>query len=214
MTTPGGSARELLAALRAGGMTQADIARATGVSPRMLRFVQAGQKPGTAYVGALQQLATQGRVTTPPPVRAQRVRAAGGGTVPAPVARPVAPAPTRGRFGTQTTFVAGGRGRVVEVTAPASNGAGRDQARAAVLDAVRRAAQGKRRVSFIVTDRNGVRVTLGAKGGYRAGDVLRRMRQTVTAGVIDPLGWLADEAEALDRYEFEGPVTAVAVTVF
>jgi hypothetical protein len=214
VTAPGGqTAQALVAALRDGGMTQAQIARATGVSARMLRFVQAGQKPGTSYLPALQQLATQGRVTTPPPVRKQRVRAPGGVTVPA-APRPVKPAPARGRYGRQTTHVAGGKGTVDEITAPASNGKGRDQARADVLDIMKRAAQGRRRVAFVVEDANGVRVTLGSKGGYRASDALRRMRATVHGGVIDPLHWIDTEAASIDRYAFEPPGVHYVVTVF
>jgi hypothetical protein len=217
MTTPAGSARELLAALRAGGMSQADIARATGVSPRMLRFVQAGQKPGTAYVGALQQLARVGRVDTPPPVRAQRVRAPGGGTRPAPVERQRPAPPTRGHFGTRTTHTGGGRGRVVEVSAPASEGKGRDDARGAVYAAVQSAARGGRRVAFTVDYSDGTRRPLGSKGGYDASTALRRMRATQgkRALAFDPFAWLDAEGDAHAYAVAAGAViTGVHVIVF
>lgn len=214
VTTPGGTARELLAGLRAGGMRQADIARALDVSPRMLRFVQAGQKPGTLYIDALSQLATRGRVETAPAHRTQRVRAPGGATVPKVSTRP--PAPSRGAFGTRTTFVAGGKGRVVEVSAPRSEGKGRDAARAQVLAATRSAARGGRRVAFVVEYSDGTRATLGAKGGYRAGAALRRMQgATGPGGVIDPFEWLTDEVDGT-RYApgLGAVVVGLSVTVF
>lgn len=218
MSTPaagaGAAAREVLGRLLQ-NMTQPELFAATGITPRMQRKVLKAATPGTgaAYLPALRQLATDGRVRKLPPVRQQMVRAPGGAKVQAP-ARPVKPAVVRGRYGTTVTQVASGRGKVIEISAPASNGAGRDKARGDMLDALQRAAKGKRRVAFIVEAKDGTRVTLGARGGYAAGDALRRARATVTAGVVDPLGWIDAEAEGIDRYAFDGPGVLYVLTVF
>lgn len=60
------TSRELLQALRADGQSMTAIAAALGRSPRLLRFIANGDKPGTNLTAALDDLYRSGRVRTPP----------------------------------------------------------------------------------------------------------------------------------------------------
>ena len=184
MTTPGDAAA-LIRQLRAAGITQTDVARAVGRSPRFLRFIEQGQKPAPAEVQrALGDLLHTGRVLMPAARRAQAVRAPGGATV-TPPHRPAA----------QPVMFTGGGGRVVDVDL-GSTSSSRSAGNGELYRIVQRAAMGRRHVSFVVTFRkdDGSRgtVPLGAKGGYLANWVLAQVK---AQGSFDVLRWLLGQLE-------------------
>lgn len=79
------------------------------------------------------------------------------------------------------------------MTAPRSEGSGRERARQGLLAALRRAARsqrgGRKNVRFRVTLQNGTTVEVGAKGGYAVSKALARSRSEGD----DPFAWLAGE---------------------
>lgn len=193
----GRTAADLIAVLRGRGLKQAEIAQELGRSPRAIRAVEKGEKPGTAYVAALEQLVDKGRLTSPPPRR----RNAAGGIVPVRAPRgstektvtPEEPKkPRRGTFAEGTTYLAGG-GRIHEVNVPKTGRAGREKGRHALIEKMRSIAKGQahrtRRVHFRVHLANGQDVPIGDKGGYRVSDVLDRWHGEGD----DPLAWADDE---------------------
>lgn len=206
------SVAEMVANLRAYGLTKAEIAGELGRSVRMVTKIERAETSGELYRPVLSELYEQGRRTSPRPPRRRAasgeliaVRAKGGGTAPpAPAGPEVDPGvseqapgytptytepPKRGRFSTAMTYLTGG-GRQVEVTAPKSNGSGRQLAEAELQDEMKRAAQGKRRVKFSVEWSNGRVMEIGGRGGYNASDVNARSRSEGQA----PFQWLANES--------------------
>lgn len=220
--TPSGApetAADLIAALRAYGLSRAEIARELNRSPRMIAKVERGESPGSHYLEALHELHQHGRLRNPPPRR----RNAAGDIVPVraradheeALVVPVEPKRHRGAFAVDTTFLPH-RGRIVDVAIPRSEGMGRERARQAILEAARSAAkgqaQGTRYMRFRLGLSNGRSVEVGAKGGYRVSDVLSRSRDEGD----DPLVWLADQrAEQYD--DLDDPnvkITHVEITVY
>jgi transcriptional regulator with XRE-family HTH domain len=219
------TAADLIAELRAYGLSVSEIARELGRSPRMIRKVVQGQSSGQLYVPALNELVQTGRTQAPPERRRGRdgelvrVRAPRGATEPtrrpqedtgaAPAGGagqpPTAPTGRRGRssvqseparqpgtFSDSTTYLPGGV-RQHTVTAPRSEGTGREKARQGLLGALRRAARsqqaGRKNVRFRVTLQNGTTVEVGAKGGYAVSKALARSRSEGD----DPFAWLSGE---------------------
>lgn len=98
------TARQYLLDLHYGqGIPYAEIARRLGRSPRLLRFVAAGQKPGRNLTPALRELAATGQVTAEPqrrttaagqPARVRSRRGTPSVVPPAPRAQPT-PTPAR-----------------------------------------------------------------------------------------------------------------------
>lgn len=165
-------------------MTQVEVARELGVSSRMIRHVIAGTK-GANLTGALEQLATRGRVSEPPPRRTQRVRAPGGTTRQVTAAAP--PSGPR-RFGVETTYTRGGK--LVAMSIPRSEGVGRQTARQAITDELYRGVHGRReRLRFTVRLANG-RTVRWAQHGQSARAAARSARLTYGG---DGLGWLAGQ---------------------
>ncbi|GAB3472242.1 hypothetical protein AB1207_24220 [Kineococcus endophyticus] len=220
------SPAELIGSLRQYGMTVTEIARELGRSPRMVRKVVRGESTGETYRQALTELHTTGSTQTRPARRRDRqgravpVRAPRGAE--APVVRPEdaestassSPATARGgrgTFTTRTTYLQGGA-RQIEVNSPRSEGAGRERGRREVLDALRRAARGRRRVSFTANYSNGRGVQIGGKSGYNASDALRRSRHEGN----DPYAWLSGEsAHRYEDIDVDGVVlTGVTITVW
>lgn len=213
------TAAELIAALRAYGLSRAEIARELNRSPRMIAKVERGESPGTHYLDALHELHQHGRLRNPPPRR----RNAAGDVVPVrakagqdeALVVPEEPKRKRGAFGVETTFLPH-RGRIIDVNVPRSEGVGRERARQAILDAARSAArgqaQGTRYMRFRLGLSNGRSIEVGGKGGYRASDVLSRSRDEGD----DPLEWLADQ-RAVEYVELDDPgvkITNVEITVY
>lgn len=183
--------RELLAQLRAAGLTQRDVEARTGMSPRYQRFVASGAKSGEHYRSAFDRYLSTGLPSPAPRRRTStgELAAVRGGRRPA---ERVAPAPvTPGALGVSTRDYAGGRGRIVSVGLPASEGPGRVQGRAAIYDAILRAAYGRRRVAFTVHTRDGRALQVGQHGGYRAGAVTSGVRLDPANG--DVLRWIVEQ---------------------
>ncbi|WP_380161880.1 hypothetical protein [Kineococcus sp. R86509] len=219
------SAADLIANLRAYGLSVSEIARELGRSPRMIRKVVQGESSGQLYVPALNELVQTGRTQAPPArrrgrdgelvrVRAPRgaaeptrrpqedtgaAQAGGAGQTPAPPpggrgrsSASTGSAARPGTFSDSTTYLPGGV-RQHTVTAPRSEGSGRERARQGLLGALRRAARsqrgGRKNVRFRVTLQNGTTVEVGAKGGYAVSKALARSRSEGD----DPFAWLAGE---------------------
>ena len=191
------------------GWTWAEVASQLGTTPTYARKLADGAgKFGAAGAGkTLRTNVTDYERTgaaQPPRQRAQAVRAAGGGSRPA--ATRTAPGMDAGFSVTRSVFKGGGRrdGYAVQVIAP-REGEGtpagdREDARNAISGAVRRAAQGRRRVAFRVTIADpsapgGSRtVDLGESGGYDA----KRALAGINSEGRDPFAWLV--SQDLDRY--------------
>jgi hypothetical protein len=196
------------------GISQAELGARWGVSSRMIRKLETGATRGENYRASVEAL-SRGRLT-PPVRRAQRVRAPGGGT-----RLPAAPPPpsSRSAFGVDVIALPGG-GRRVVVTAPRSNGPGRERARQAILAEVRRAARtgGRRIMRQRVT---GYRIAfqlgtvepegkgeIGKKGGYDPSKVLAGMRGEGQ----DPFAWLEIEAEGSEYGYPGGTIVQTVIT--
>lgn len=205
---------ELRAARERLGISQAEVARRWGVSPRMVRKVETGAVPGKRYAESVRQLS---RGIAAPPVRRVgasgepvKVRTPGGGT-----ATPTPPAPGvgRGAFGVQAGYTAGAR--TVVVTLPRTQGVGREQGRAAILDELRRGAQGHRgrggkgqRAVVTVHTADGKDYTVGAKGGYKPSTALAGARGEGD----DPLAWIADQLDGAGYDVRAGSIVRVTLT--
>lgn len=118
----------------------------------------------------------------------QKVRQkAGAPSAPAPVRKP----PARRAFTVTRSEFAGPQGRrgwQVKVTLPKTN-PGRENGRHAIMDAMRRGAQGGRRLEFRVTHNGGRFTVIGGKGGYNASAALAGANREGR----DPLEWLAGQ---------------------
>ncbi|WP_049821579.1 hypothetical protein [Kineococcus radiotolerans] len=247
------TAADLIADLRAYGLSISEIARELGRSPRMVRKVVQGESSGQLYVAALSELARTGRAQAQPARRRgrdgqlMRVRAPRGASEPTrrpeegteaqksgtagqpPASRAGAgagqPSPTpggragrSGGFSDSTTYLPGGV-RQHTVTAPRSEGTGRERARQRLLETLRRAARsqrgGRKNVRFRVTLKNGTTVEVGAKGGYAVSKALARSRSEGD----DPFAWLAGEVadrqylqKALSREDLS--IVGVEATIY
>lgn len=208
-------AAELLrAVLRDYGLTQGEVAKQLGgISTRMLRHVLSGAKPGNAYLPALRELNARGRVTHPPerrknkagrPVPVRAKRGAPQKSVPPPAPRPRA---ERGKFGVTVVHLPEGRA-LTTVTAPKTEGAGREQGRRAVLNEVEEARAARQRVRFTLVYGNGTEIQLGGTAGY---DPARASRAIIGEGA-DSYGWL--DAQAIgSKYSDQADGGIIAVTV-
>ena len=190
---PDGLGAELRAARQQLGISQTEVARRWGVSKHTVSKIERGKMPGTNYQRSVAQL--QRGIAAPPVRRTTRtgelakVRAPAGATV-TPTAPP--PAPARGAFGVQVGYTRAG-GRAIVVSAPRSRGIGRDRARAALMDEVRRASDGQRVVIRVHSAETGRDYTIGKTGGYRAGTLASRW----AAEGDDPFAWLADTLDGM-----------------
>lgn len=188
-------AAELKAARATFKLTQAEVGRMLGVSADMVSKIERGKTPGGRWAQAVGQLSSRGVVVTPPPRRAQRVRAPGGRTVAAPEAPPALNrAGGRYRFGVQRGATATG-GRSTTVDAP-SRGMGRERARQELSRDLRAHAQHARpdmRVKVQVTTRDGRTYTIGQKGGYRPQSLLQGWGDEGD----DPYAWIADTLDGM-----------------
>ena len=182
-----------------------------GVSDRSVRAVLSGAKPGANLLAAARQLAAEGRVTTPPERRAQRVREKGGGVSAKPV--------RTGDTGESARYTfEGGKRAQTAVRAP-SRGLGRERARDAILRDLRahrggEKTRGAQRVSFKLRLKNGNTISLGSKGGYDPALVARQM----SADADDPFYWLFHQAASIGSYSDEisgaSDIEAVVLTYF
>jgi hypothetical protein len=180
--------RLLSAAAKASGLSNRQLGAMLGVSDRMVRAIRSGERPGRNVEAAARQLAREGRVSTPPTRRVQRVRAPGGAT------RAVEPVSRR------SAVESGGRAQST-VDVP-RRGPGRYAAKGAVAEDLK--AHRGQHVTITVESKAGNRWTLGGRGGYDVATVLRRIR--ALAG-DDPLDWIVDEAGALGQCG-SGPLVA------
>lgn len=187
------------------GWTWAEVADHLGTTATYARKLAGGAGKfgaagaGKALRGNIADFQRTGASQTPVQ-RAQRVRQ--------PKGRPSAPAAPRARVTAKGAFKversvfrgAGRDGWAVQVTVPRgkTKTGDREDARIAIMDATRRAAQGRRRVQFRLTvqDSHGNQRTIevGGHGGYDASRALRGMR----AEGNDPLVWFLDQG--IDRY--------------
>jgi len=170
------------------GWSWAEVADQLGTTPTYARKLASGagkfgnSGAGAALRGNLAGFQSTGTAQTPYQ-RAQHVRAAGGGSR-LPEARIATP--KRAAFKVERTVFRGSTrdGWAVQVTVPkhATKAGDREDARHAITDAVRRAAQGGRRVAFRVTiadpnEPSGRRVVeLAPVRGYSASDELAAIR--------------------------------------
>lgn len=204
------TSRQLIQNLLDRGLTRAEIAAELDRDPRTVGLVLGGQRPGTNLRETLLELNQHGQAVTPPPRRRTKTgdTAKIRGRAGAPAVAPPAPRPpsARGKFSISTAYLADGQ-RLHSTQVPKTEGPGRQRARDALLDQLRGAARGRRRVGFRVTMGTGRMVELGRKSGYRATDALRRSR----AEGDDPLSWLGDEAENI--YDELGGEKIVHVTM-
>lgn len=214
------SAQDLIRALRERGVKMQELAAECDRDPSLLYQVASGKRPGRNLLPTLRDIARVGFAAHRP----QRRQTASGeparvrGRQGEPAHEPPAATPTtpqRGRFGTQTVFLQGGA-RTIRITAPArSNATGRDQAKQATQDALRWAAQDRRRVAFVVHYNDGTSVTIGSKGGYRANVAYER-----SEGWTDTFEWLTQEAAAVGNRLGKSdphigiPVVGVDLTIF
>lgn len=207
------TSQQLIAQLRSQGLSVREIAGELDRDSSIVYQVAAGKKSGEAYRQTLAELATRGHVSHRPPRRQRRdgtfakVRGRAGQTGHQPP--PTRAVPRRGQFGTETAYRPDGS-RLHHVQAPKTPGKGRGQASDAVLDQMRSAAKGRRRVSFTVTSADGRVVGIGGKYGYRSSDVLSRMNDH--NGISDPLGWLGSEAQKIYA-EIDGKIVNIQVNV-
>lgn len=185
------------------GMTWAEVADVVGTTPTYARKLAGGagkfgaEGAGKALRGNLTDFQRTGAQQAPVQ-RVQRVRAPGGGTRPATVR--TGPAPSG--FSVKRSVFRGSTrdGWAVNVSVPRgrSKTGDREDGRHAIMDATRRAAMGRRRVTFRVTYRDPEGKTrtieLGGTGGYDA----RRALDAMNAEGRDPLEWFA--TQGLDRY--------------
>lgn len=176
-----------------------DLLGTTGEYARKLATKTTSSGAGRALAGNVADFLATGAQQNPVQ-RAQRVRQAGG--APSAAAAPRARVTGAGQFKVERSVFRGATrdGWAVNVTAPtrASKTGDREDARHAIMDATRRAAQGRRRVEFRVTVKDGHGgqrvVTVGGKGGYDAKRALRGMRSEGN----DPFPFLA--AQGLSHY--------------
>jgi len=190
------------------GWSWAEVANQVGTTPTYARKLASGAgKFGHSAAGASLRSNLAGYQATgtaqAPQQRRQAVRAAGGGSRPA---EPRMVPPEGAAFKVERSVFRGvdRDGWAVQVTIPneghPDEAGDREDARNAITDAVRRAAQGKRRVAFRVTvtdstEPSGRRtVELGQYGGYYATDALAG----INGEGPDPLAWLV--TQDLDRY--------------
>lgn len=196
------AARYIAEAIGKHGLTQKQAGAFLGVSDRMVRQVLSGAKPGANLAGAAKQLAKEGRVTSSPERREQRVRAPGGGT------RQALP-PAKQRHTVE------GGGRSQSAVAVPKRGPGRVAARDAIRDSLgarrggRKGRAGGQRVTFTITTKDGQTITLGAKGGYDPKAVLRQMDDEDG----DPLDWIADQVDSMPSYGDLGSGDIAAVSM-
>jgi hypothetical protein len=184
-TPQGESARFIAEAMKSHGLTQKQVGSFLGVSDRMVRHVLSGAKPGANLTAGAKQLAQEGRVTSAPARREQRVRSKGGGT-----RKVLQPAEQR------HTVESGGRSQ--SAVAVPKRGPGKDSARDAITTALeaRRGGEkgtGGQRVTFTMTTRDGKTITLGKRGGYDPKSVARQIEDDAGG---DPLKWLSNQTKA------------------
>ncbi len=215
MSEDGPSVGEIIRALRADGMSKAAIARALGVSPRLLTFGESGDKPLSNLLAPLSDLLNFGQVRKPPkrrqaktgtlvPVRAKKAVTAATGRKSVPPPAPL-PAPKRGKYGVARTRGESGR-QFVKISAPKTPGPGRAAAGADMLQAIRDAAANGRSFTAVFTwrKRSGETGTarLGDKGAYDAGTVLRKIESEFDGDVF---AWIASVYEFGVYEEAIGP---------
>lgn len=192
------AAEAIRAAASKYGLTQRQLGSMLGVSDRMVRAVLRGDKPGGNLAGAARQLASEGRITSQPERREQRVRTSEGVTA-EPVKSSAAGTPG-GSEDVRYSVESGGRSQTAVKTP--SRGLGRERARSRILGDLKahrggklRAERGGQRVRVKVTTKGGKTYTLGAKGGYDPKALARRMEDEG-----DPFEWLSDEVESIGAY--------------
>jgi hypothetical protein len=95
----------------------------------------------------------------------------------------------------------------VTITTPRSEGPGREKARAAILEELRRAG-GADRVVVRVHSADGRDYTLGAKGGYRPATMARGIEDDGD----DAFGYIADQLDGAGYEVQAGSVTSVTIT--
>lgn len=212
---------DLLAQLRAAGITQASLSRSVDRSPRFLRAIQSGAKPApAAVVEALRKLTTTGEVTQAP-----RRQSAGGelAKVRAPRSAGVASVtPTPGA--NAVTHVKHGGGVLVTLNV---GHIGRVEANAAIMAQLQAAAREGRQIKATVTLKDGRVIPLFDKGGISAKAKGRRGSKGHSGGVAamvgnyyggDALGWFAGQANAAgygDDVEVdEGDIDSIDLSTF
>lgn len=220
------TARDLVAQLRAQGMTNAEIAGELHRDPKMVWKILNGKTSGEAYKQTLTELARDGQATTRPARRRAKdghivpVRAKAGAetktVVPEDTVGRYVPQPKRGKFSTRTTFFPEG-GRQHEVRFPKTRTAkGRAEAVDELISKIRAGAKSQKgkdkRVQFTLTFANGRVMDVGSKNGYFASDVLYSTRRHGD----NALGWLMSQAQNrytnLDVHQI--PITGVTMKLY
>lgn len=235
---PGGNNRtpaDLVADLRAYGMSVTEIAAELQRSPRMVRKIVRGETRGEAYRTTLTELVDKGVAQTRPPRRrgrdgqTVRVRAprasgvatrhpddpgTGTGTPPATDAGTSGTPTQRPTPATQTTYLAGGA-RQYAINVPRT-GPNREAGRVQIMSWLRAAARGQRggrkNARFTLNLKDGRSITVGGTGGYAVSAALARSK----AEGNDPFAWLNDQIQG--RYEGlsskPSEIVGVAVTIY
>lgn len=221
--TPTGLALRALKATT--GLSWDRLANVLGASSGdYVRKVAAGQRPGRNLAPNVEQFGRAGRVSRAVPRRTTRegtpaaVRGpAGTRAIPQQqqLARRV-----RGQYSVSETFTRGGRGRIVHVESPRSEGRNRDRARASVLEAVAQAQREGKRVRFTLYRVDGSQTTIGGQGGYDPGRFLEQAaydarRPVVYAGgdTGDPFSVLYEAGEE-GSGDTDAPFDGIDVEIF
>lgn len=239
-TTP--SSQELIADLRAQGMSYSHIGRQLGRDSSLIGQIAAGKKPGTNLTAALTELATTGTITHPPQRRTSRAgglaRVRGGKanqgesvypTAPpgqrVPTATPstaqprpiptTTPSGVRNRFKHTPHYMPGGR-ELHQVTAPIRKSAETRKAGNQILAGIIDHAQaaGKRFTATVYAQitRNGRTERIPVTIGGKGGYSAQNAADAVRSYNGDVLEWLDSQIQG--RYpEFEGGFVVVGATV-
>lgn len=200
-----------LAALRVRlGISQAQLAARWGVSPRMVRKVEraiaSGRTP-KGYEHAVREL-RRGVAVSPERrknARGDLARVRGKRGEPARDVAPPPPPPARGAFGVQAGYVPGG-GSSWTVTAPRTEGPGRERAREAFVAEVT-SRPDDQRLAINVHTADGQTFRIGSKGGYRP--------EAIGTGVAgegyDPFAWLSDVLDGMGYDVNKGRITSISL---
>jgi hypothetical protein len=209
MSDVGDALRALKASSR---LTWDQLASSLGASSGdYVRKVASGAKPGRNLAPNVAELTARGKVSAPVRRRhnaagqTARVRGKTGSVV--PVQQKPAKA-LRGSYSTTTQLT--GQGKIVTVTAPKSDGVGRERGRLAIMDAARQAKKNGSRIRFVIRNDAGASIPLGGHGGYNPADFLARAK----AEGNDPYAVLAADMEGSKYDDTNAPIIEVDVEEF
>jgi len=225
MSEPTGhlSAAELIAELRAFGMTQREIAENIGRSERMVRKIIRGETSGALYRECLQGVYDTGRQQRPVPRltgkdgKPRRVRAKAGSKDKMRVPDDPATDPKRSTWTKpRATYLQGGQRKYtweLPTTGDEAGKAALAQAHRDMTDENRRRAQGRNRGKFRVNFTDGSSVLLGAKGGYKVSHMHKKLREQFggdwNAWAKDQMANRADGVSVSDPPDLSLPIESI-----